>query len=342
MKVIRVYSCAIALCCLLSSRLVAESECGVEYGIAAVKTRYVLGEPVAVSVSVANETSKAMLVPVDALKYQQFHIEISKDGRSFSEIALGYAGTIHISPASRVIPAGAVQYYPFRILCENYHQKSKVRLVFREPGVYWIRCRIGSTMPRFTEFVRVRILAPKGVDRQVWQRLKRSELLHFLQFADIAPSASQEAKELVEIVRRFPRSAYEDDILWAVRQFYCWRTEEVVHPPWEHEAIFRKVLGLSPVAVVEAGWNDRRLDCRQVVFTPGLNTVDKMLIGASMQTGVRLVASEQSGLSSRPVRVYRPVMSLRQLMQALAEPGQSVWVRHGDGYRLEMLPAQKK
>ena len=342
MKSIIIYSCAVIFCCLLPSRLEADSYRLVEYGIAAVKTQYVLGEPVAVSVFTANETSKSMLVPVDALKYQQFQIQISKDGKSFSDVTLGYGGTINISPANRVLPPGAVQYYPFRILCENYHQKSKATLVFRKPGVYFLRCRIGATMPRFTESVRIQVLAPRGIDRQVWQLLNRPELLHFLQFADIAPSASQEAKQLVEIVRRFPGSTYEDDILWAVRHFYCWRTEEVVHPPWSHEVMFRKVLGLSPVAVVDAGWSDCRLDCQQVALTPGLSTIEKLLLHASMQTGVTLVASQQSGLSSRPVRVHRPVMSLRQLMQALAEPGRAVWVRRGDGYRLETLPAAKK
>jgi|GEM_PF-4711188 len=328
--------------CLLSLDLQADNGCSLNYGIATINETYVLGEPVVVSVFVSNGTPRPKLVPVDSLKYQYFGIQISSYGTVFTDVSLGYGGTLNISPMNRVLSPGATQYYPFRILRGHYHLKSKASLVFSEPGVYFIRCRIGSTSPRFTSAIKIKVLAPQGLNRQVWKRLNRPELLHFLQFADLAPSRSQEALQLVEIIRQFPGSAYEDDILWAVRHHFCWRIEEVAHPLWPQEAMFRKVLGLPPVGLADWGLRDRRLDCQQVVLSSGLNTLRNLLLHASMQTGVTLGLSHHGGLPSRPIRVHRRVMSLRQLMQAVAEPGQTMWVRHGDGYRLELVPAGKK
>jgi len=344
-----------------------------EVAIKPISIVYTQGTMVKLRVTVTNNSDRPVQVWIDALKNQiQFEIYPPKARRA-KLYAPWMPYTICVMPMTEELLPGKSKSYYLRLYyftClergEDWNQR---REVFSSPGSYRVRAvypfypnrRGNSVTGKDTAFgkrqdvrsnaVPIRIMAPSDKDAAVFQRMKEASLLSFVQLGKVSgASKAQVLDEAIRLVEEFPDSVYTPDLLWALRQRYHYRIWYQGDKPFPQREQIRRLLGLPPGEAVisikeDRGLRDRRLDLTQVELYSGTLSLEKCLEVASRQTGVPLhVAPEISRLSSFTVSdgVRIRVFSLRQLMQALAEPGRTVWVRHGDGYRLEALPAGRK
>ncbi len=170
-------------------------------------------------------------------------------------------------------------------------------------------------------------------------------MLYFLQFGRPLRSDRQTVKRAVEILREHEEHAYYDDLVWALRAYY---QNQVLHQgakQFPERGSIRKLLAFPLMenffsATGGSIGYDRRLWFRQVVLEAGSFTLDELLQRATRQTGVVLSRDRSISGDSR-IDYPGGVLSLRQFMRQLSEVGTG-WVRHGDGYRLVVVPARKK
>ena len=331
------------------------------------------GTVVKLRVTVTNNSNRPVQVWIDALK-NQIQFEIYPPGAHRAKLYVPWMPyTICVIPMTEELLPGKSKSYCLRLYyftClergEDWNQR---REVFSSPGSYRVRAvypfypdrRGNSLTGKDTAFgkrqdvrsnvVPIRIMAPSDKEAAVFKRMKEASLLSFVQLGKVVgASEAQALDEAIRLVEEFPDSVYTPDLLWALRQRYHYRIWYHGDKPFPQRERIRRLLGLPPVEAAisirkDRGLPDRRLDLAQVELHPGRLSLEKCLELASRQTGVSLhVAPEIGPLSSFMVSggVRIRVLSLRQLMQALAEPGRAVWVRRGDGYRLETLPAVKK
>ena len=344
-----------------------------EVALKPISVAYTRGTVVKLRVTVTNNSNRPVQVWVDVLK-NQIQFEIYPPGARRAKLYAPWMPyTICVIPMTEELLPGKSKSYYLRLYyftClergEDWNQR---REVFSSPGSYRVRAvypfypnRRGNVLTgKDTAFgkrqdvrsnvVPIMIMAPSDKDAAVFKRMKEASLLSFVQLGEVVgASEAQVLEEAIRLVKEFPDSVYTPDLLWALRQRYHYRIWHKRNKPFPQREQIRRLLGLPPVEASiyieeDSGLRDQRLDLTQVELYSGTLSLEKCLELASRQTGVPLrVAPEVSRQSSLTISggARIQVLSLRQLMQALADPGRAVWVRRGDGYRLEALPAVKK
>ena len=315
------------------------------------KNKYVVGEPVFVTAMVQNIANKPLKVLSDILQWQM-DILIAKEGGKFQRFRRGQADLVYkeVSPAAVELKPGEKKYYVFLVLYTYYRDnREPPRLAFPRPGKYTIKVRTrvyGEYKNRIeSNTIQVTVLAPKGVDLDVWKQLNDPEYLFFLQSWEECPDRDRYALRTATVLNATADSSYHVGLRAVLRQYYAhnyWRL------PWQKRALICRALNLQVCSLflVPDGpkgrlWWDIRVRERQVSFSSGRYEISKVLEKATWQTGVPLDPGDFTSLINS-VELLGGTYSLEQFMQMLAQPGWAVWVRRGDGYRLEALPAVKK
>jgi len=337
-----------ALCLFASYCYASELE------IATWKSGYVLGEPVVLTVFVKNATREPLRVWPDAIRHQMIAIELSEDGKHFRPIEIS-GRIINVGTASVTLLPGEKKGYVFRILVSekwfNNSPKEKKAgaeeagrfLFLKRPGRYFVRARMRSRPSVVTARLSVRVEPPCGESAVVWSKIREPAMLYFLQFGRPLRSDWRTVKRAVEVLREHEEHAYYDDLVWALRAYYH---NQVLHQGArqfpERESI-RKLLALPLMENFFSATGgrigyDRRLRLRQVILEAGSFTLDELLQKATRQTGV-VLSRERSITGDSRIDYPGGVLSLRQFMRQLSEVGNG-WVRHGDGYRLVVVPAR--
>jgi len=334
-----------------SERIIAS-----EFSIATFKTKYAVGEPVAITVFIKNNKDEPIRVWPDAIKHQMIAIEVSEDGDQYKQLDLSHR-IINVGTSSITLQPGETRGYVFRILVsESSFNKSLEKersvvgggrrlLFFARPGIFFIRARMRSRPSVTTHRLMVHVHLPRDKSLIAWKKINDPAMLYFLQFGRVLDSDCDVVKRAVEILREHENHAYYDDLAWALRMYYCNQVMRHGRKPFPGREPIRKLLALPLVEnfFSAAGGGicyDRRLHVRQVVLQAGNFELDDLLRRATIQTGVYLSYDKRITGNSH-IKYPGGVLSLRQFMQQLTEVG-TAWVRDGDGYRLEVVPAGKK
>ena len=205
------------------------------------KSEYLVGEPVYVYYEIENSWARPLPVPTKNEKWVS--VEIHVNGRRFIPDPLGknvVERRMTLRPLQR-------QRYYFQLLysfsndntAKRDHQTKQAPwdgLVFRRPGLYVIKIAI----PEFESFreelgdlasgciqkqdfdcyVRIKMPDKGSVERRIWQRIRREEVLKFLQTEGRLVEIPTVPLELAAILIKFPRSEYHDDLQFALRRYY--------------------------------------------------------------------------------------------------------------------------
>ena len=202
-------------------------------------------------------------------------------------------------------------------------------LAFPRPGIYRVKvvCPLvlgAPTDPSLIEsnIIAIRVREPKGIDAQVWRRLRDADTLRFLQFGWTPAGREEFLGTMTAVLEEFPTSGYGPALRYALRKAY----PQWSHYPEEDRERIRRLVGLSP-EIASFHPTDERLDARVTVDVPAGGTVDQVLASLSRQAGMTLRATPRMGR-----RVYtgpRRGTDLRTLMKEMAQ-AQPGWWAGGD------------
>ncbi len=327
-----------------------------EMWIASHKSKYAVAEPVTVTVFVKNTEKEPLLIWPDVIQHQMIYLEFSQDGKNYKKIEI-QDQIINIGTYRIELQPGEVKGYVFRVLVpeasplygENEGtsdvEKGKKLLLFKHPGAYIIQASTFLRSQRIACRLRIHIHPPQGESAVVWRKINDPGMLYFLQFGRPLNSDFDVVKRAVRILQEHKDHVYYDDLAWALRVYYQNQVMRRGGEPFPERDPIQKLLSLPIVenffSATEGGLcYDRRLRERQVVLQAGNFDLDELLKQATIQTGVFLSYDKSITGNSR-IEYPGGVLSLRQFMRQLTEVG-TVWVRRGDGYRLEVVPADKK
>lgn len=333
--------------------------------------RYLLGQPVPLTAVLENAGDKARELyesPIEELD-PNVKIFLAAEGGPFSPFDSGRNIVPSVVRVVRTLAPGSRRYYTSRVV---YDRQSDNRLALAAPGRYKIRARYlwverGESHSGSVESntVEVQVDAPQGPDAEVWARIQRPAMLHFLQtgvalgkpsgagpgslsaevLARIESGEGMPA-EAAELVLAHPASRYAAALRQALGEYYYQRKN---YPsPGETipaaEAI-RRALGIASETYLsiylpsrDHPERDERLFRRRVTcHYPDGADLNKVLEQVTLETGVPL------GVGAEVIRGrFRGEsldVALYQFMQSLVEPGWAKWVRQGDGYHLEAIVA---
>lgn len=192
---------------------------------------YVLGEPVRIQISFANNGQTKRLVPSEGVEAGSLKIFVAnKENGEYKEYRTAGWGTERGRPLD--LEPGAKHHYPEATILWNGKPKlnhfSDVELnealrgriatkyAFQEPGVYFIKGRsfVGENFqPVESEPIRIEILKPGGPDLAVWIRIKGNmEIAYLMQrssFNTEDPSKKHDLiSEIEQILSDYPNSVY--------------------------------------------------------------------------------------------------------------------------------------
>ncbi|HYC00578.1 MAG TPA: nuclear transport factor 2 family protein [Candidatus Limnocylindrales bacterium] len=178
------------------------------------RAEYTLGEPVLLSVRVANETAAPIVVrrTTDAATGAVLPW-IGRQGEEPRRYVGPDIGIKHTHVPEAPLAPGDAFTIKVRVLFHVVtHEDSDLPYfyAFDQPGTYQVRAEVVNVAPSqrlFTNTIAIRMRAPSGTDAQVWRMLQNEASARFLH-SGFADAGSREAAALAEIVERYPASVY--------------------------------------------------------------------------------------------------------------------------------------
>ncbi len=195
------------------------------------KSEYLLGEPVTLSVEILNSSNDKIKVPINILSSSD--VQISEDDITYYNYYGRNGIQLEVIPEIDLLPSQSIQHQ-FNILwnskpevghlnSEVAERVSKGRILtdfaFTKPGLYFVRILVNSIKHNknqiVSEPVKIMIKMPQEQDLLVWNKIKdNGNMAYLLQEGDflIPRYRTEERKKLIEqvedLIETYPSSFY--------------------------------------------------------------------------------------------------------------------------------------
>jgi hypothetical protein len=289
----------------------------------ALKTSYLLGEPVVVRGILSNKSDRALSVQKadSPHPYKGVHILLSRDGKDFREYEVGL-GPDSGGVQRQALPARGQLKLELRLVYTTVPTKG---LAFRDPGQHFIRvdypiCDRKGGLLKVVEsnVIEIQVKRPQGLDTEVWQLIQTRDMLEALQL--------QGNGGLLGVFKEYPQSTYRAALWHSLALHYhrgASQSEE------RERAELRNLLG---IADFYAPPQDPRLDAAVPRDAFAEMSVGSLLALLTKETKVPFDAAED--LKDIPFKPRWPGMNLRWLLSSIRKRTEAVWVPRGNGYYL--------
>lgn len=315
----------------------AENPEGIQITVRPNKEKYLIGEPVMLTVSVKNNTQEEVTVWVPALKNQ---IDIIVYGNGYKPFHPGdrNADTFKIVPSTEPLPKGAATDYRFTLLYSyGSAEPEKDNLAFPIKGTYCIQAKYplfpGRKMVD-SGLAHITVEKPTGSDAKVWKKLNDPSMLRFLQSVKLGEDEDDIPVELANLLERFPQSGYAESLKRVLRYYYEQKAHSMSPETLKADPFMTKLRKLCDIELKEDPGlfpDDMRLDVKIQYHFPKPTPIVDVLSEISEQSDVPLEVHE--ALKIRTSKSIPITTTLREFMQNKAAY-KAKWIKEGDGYKL--------
>ncbi len=302
------------------------------------KTSCLLGEPLLFKVAVTNRGQNPLPTWVDALS-SQVEIHARPPAGEFVLIEPGSNINICAIPDTRPLAPGNTKVYERRVLCSvgsTQDGQKAAWLLLDRPGRWQVKA-VYPTYPNRemieSNVIEIEIQSPEGVDADVWNFIRRDEVLCFLQLSLVWREYPDLPTQIVRLMQAVPESKYAPVLRDALERYHEKRRLHFIQAHLSPDAEFEmlsKALG-KPEGPQGPFVEDRRLDAQVRLHFPGDVRMPDALADLSRQSGVPLRASPAAETQRETISGgQNRVVPLRQFMRWMDGPTRT-WVREADG-----------